>query len=130
MMRVMLMISALALWPTISAAEQVRSSALRVVDGDTVAIGKTRYRLVGFDTPETYYAKCDYEKALGDAATGRVRQLIKAARVVEFVVQPGRDKYDRGLARIFIGGNDIGSILISEGLARPYHGGRRQGWCG
>jgi len=24
---------------------------------------------------------------------------------------------------------DIGPILIGEGLAREYHGGRRQGWC-
>jgi endonuclease YncB( thermonuclease family) len=26
-------------------------------------------------------------------------------------------------------GRDVAGILIGEGLARPYHGGRRSGWC-
>ncbi|OBY26820.1 hypothetical protein A9D60_17370 [Leisingera sp. JC1] len=101
-----------------------------LIDGDTADVGNDRFRLVGYDTPETYKPRCRYEKALGDEATRRARQLVREAGTVEFIVLPGRDKYGRGLARIFLHGHDLGSILISEGLARPYRGGRRQSWCG
>lgn len=114
---------------TAATAEPISRNAIRVVDGDTIDVGRTRYRLVGFDTPETYYARCDYELALGRAATSRLRGLVRSGQALDLVVLPGRDRYGRGLARLFIGGTNIAEILISERLARPYEGGRRQGWC-
>ncbi len=121
--------SLLGLAPTQSPAEMIRASTLYMIDGDTAAIGELRYRLVGYDTPETYRPRCSYEKALGEAATKRARELVYNARMVEFIVLPGRDKYGRGLARILIQGKDLGDHLIEERLARPYNGGRRQSWC-
>lgn len=120
---------ALAILPSGANAELVAADAIYMVDGDTAKIGGKSYRLVGFDTPETYYAKCEYEKALGDMATERARSLIVNAGAVEFTVLPGQDKYNRGLARMSIQGKDLGAILITEGLARPYQGGKRLGWC-
>lgn len=111
-------------------AAPVSSQDIYLIDGDTAAVGDDRFRLVGYDTPETCKPKCRYEKALGDEATRRARQLVQSAGTVDFVILPGRDKYGRGLARIFLHGTDLGEILISEGLARPYYGGRRKGWCG
>ena len=35
-----------------------------------------------------------------------------------------------GLCLRSFGGENIADILIREGLARPYDGGRRTGWCG
>jgi endonuclease YncB( thermonuclease family) len=35
------------------AAEPIDASAIRVIDGDTIRVGRTVYRLVGFDAPET-----------------------------------------------------------------------------
>ena len=110
-------------------AAQVRSEDIRVVDGDTIDLGEDRYRLVGFDTPETYHAKCNYELVLGNAATDRLITLVATAGVVDLVILPGRDRYDRGLARLFVSGLNVADILIAEGLARPYHGGKRKGWC-
>lgn len=43
---------------------------------------------------------------------------------------PGRDRYNRGLGRLFIGSVDVSEILTTEDLARPYEGGPREGWCG
>ena len=114
---------------TAVAAEQVAARHIYAVDGDTIDIGTQRFRLVGFDTPETYQARCSYEKALGDLATARLRQLVAEAGVVDVVVLPGLDRYGRGLARLYVGGTDVKDILIAEGLARPYNGGRRSGWC-
>lgn len=110
-------------------AERVQPSAIYVVDGDTIRFAGVSWRLVGLDTPETYRPQCDYELALGQAATARLRELVMSGRGVDLVALPGRDQYDRGLARLFIGGENIADILTSEGLARRYDGGRRQSWC-
>lgn len=110
-------------------AEIIRASSIYVIDGDTVEVSGQRYRLVGFDTPETYHAQCDYELALGQKATRRVRELLASGRIVEIAVLPGQDRYGRGLARLFVEGVDVGMILMTEGFARQYDGGRREGWC-
>lgn len=107
----------------------VSAGRIHVVDGDTIRIGNTTYRLVGFDTPETWRPQCGYEEALGNEATDRLQDLLDASLRTELVVLPGRDRYDRSLARLLIDGRDVGGILISEGLARPYERGARQGWC-
>lgn len=115
--------------PAPAVAEQIRSANFRVIDGDTVDVGNERFRLVGYDTPETYRAQCDYELALGRAATARLQDLLNGVQIVELVVLPGRDRYGRGLARLVIAQRDVGDTLVSEGLARPYDGGRREPWC-
>ncbi len=111
-------------------AETINPATVYVVDGDTIRMDGDSWRLVGLDTPETYEPGCDFELALGQAATARLRGLMASGRVVEVIRLPGRDRFDRGLARLFIGGEDIADILVREGLARPYEGGRRLGWCG
>lgn len=111
-------------------AEYINPSEIYVVDGDTIRMDGDSWRLVGLDTPETYEPRCDYELALGQAATARLRGLVASGRGVEIIRLPGRDRFDRGLARLFIGGENIADILIREGLARAYDGGRRESWCG
>ena len=110
-------------------AELVSSEFIYMIDGDTAKVGNVNFRLVGYDTPETWKPKCEYERALGQAATARARELIELAQVVDFVILPGKDKYGRGLASIYIRGVDLGKVLVNEGLARPYDRGRRAGWC-
>lgn len=103
--------------------------ALIVVDGDTVKspYGVT-YRLLGFDTPETHFAKCSYERELGLAAKERLGKLLANGEVK--VLESGRrDRYGRTLATLTVNGKDVGEILINEGLARPYAGKKRAGWC-
>ncbi|WP_175497634.1 thermonuclease family protein [Roseivivax halotolerans] len=112
-----------------SAAEPVNPSSIYVIDGDTIDLDGRRFRLVGFDTPEVYSPRCDYEKALGDEATRRLRELIASGELVDLAIQPGKDRYDRGLARLYVGREDVAETMISEGLARPYRGGQRKGWC-
>jgi len=111
-------------------AETVDPAAVYVVDGDTIRMDGDSWRLVGLDTPETYEPYCNFELALGQAATARLRALMTSGRVVEVIELPGRDRFDRGLARLYVGGENIADILIREGLARAYDGGRRQSWCG
>lgn len=110
-------------------AETLRPEQIRVIDGDTIDVDGQRYRLVGYDTPETYFAQCDFELALGNAATERLENLVEGGQLIELKELPGLDRYNRNLGRLFVGRREVSEILISENLARPYSGGRRAGWC-
>lgn len=105
-------------------------AAFIVVDGDTIkAPYGVTYRLLGYDTPETRFAKCDAERELGLAAKERLEELLANSEVK--VLENGkRDRWGRSLAHLTADGRDVGEILIGEGLARPYHGKKRDGWCG
>jgi endonuclease YncB( thermonuclease family) len=106
-----------------------------VVDGDTIdAVVQPsrewrRFRLIGFDTPETYYAGCDAERELGYRAAPRLAEMVRGE--VQLNIQEGaRDRYSRGLATLRVRGEDVGELLIREGLAVPYTGrGKRIDWC-
>jgi endonuclease YncB( thermonuclease family) len=118
--------------------------SISVIDGDTVRANGQTYRLVGFDTPESgSLARCERERKLADAATNRLRQLIANGQPslerIPCSCPPGTEgtqqcNYGRLCAHLRAEGRDVGMILISEGLARPYVCGqtgcpRRQSWC-
>ena len=109
--------------------EILSASQIYVIDGDTIDVDGERYRLTGFDTPETYRAECESEKLRGDQATARLRALVRAATEISFAAQPSRDKYGRGLGSLSVDGQNVGDILIREDLARRYSGGQRSTWC-
>jgi endonuclease YncB( thermonuclease family) len=106
--------------------------AVRVVDGDTIKINGERVRVFGIDAPESAQ-RCAKEYfgtwACGEAATGRMRELIAGALVQ--CVGIARDKYGRLLAKCFATpkswvpfadstGVDVGGVLVREGLAWAY----------
>ncbi len=95
--------------------------AVRVIDGDTIDIAGERVRLLGIDAPEVFSPACPAEKALGLAASRRVRALIAAARTIE-ATREGTDRYGRTLARVYLDGQDLGALLIADDLAKPWPG--------
>ncbi|MEY3657611.1 MAG: hypothetical protein RL425_372 [Pseudomonadota bacterium] len=100
-----------------------------VVDGDTIWLQGEKIRIADIDTPETHPARCAQEAALGEKATLRLRDLLNQGR---FSVQPikrDRDRYGRKLRILERDGQSLGLVLVREGLARPYQGGRRAPWC-
>lgn len=108
---------------------RVNKDELEVVDGDTIRIGRSSYRLIGFDTPETTLAKCEGERIAGDAAALRLSELIVLSKTVQMDYR-GKDKYKRTLAVMYIDGIDVASILIKEGHAVSYNGRiKRRSWC-
>ncbi|MBJ3784499.1 thermonuclease family protein [Devosia sp. MSA67] len=99
-----------------------------VVDGDTIWLEGQNLRLESYDTPEPYNDICggQTEVALAHRASARLLELLNGN---SFSVEThGVDRYDRTLATIRIGGQDVGDILISEGLARRWPNGR-EFWC-
>jgi endonuclease YncB( thermonuclease family) len=100
-----------------------------VVDGDTFWFAGQKIRIAGIDTPETHPARCAEEAARGRAATLRLHALLNAGPFSLHSIDRDTDRYGRLLRNVTRGGRDLGDVLIAEGLARPYAGGMRAGWC-
>jgi len=108
---------------------------LSVTDGDTFKARipvwdgievVTAVRVRGIDTPEIK-GKCPAEKAMALEAKSRLTELLNG-QVQLLHVEP--DKYaGRVDADVTVNGKSVAAVLIAEGLARPYTGGARQGWC-
>ena len=112
---------------------------LGVKDGDTLTVdlpglpaplNPVAVRLRGVDTPESGgRAKCTLERTMAARATGFTRAAIAAARSIEFGA-PTWDKYGGRIdAEVWVDGQLLSGRLIEAGLARPYDGGKRKGWC-
>lgn len=99
-----------------------------VVDGDTVWLDGESLRLESFDTPEPRDNVCGgkREVALAHRASARLLELLNGN---PWTVQRfGLDPNGRTLATIRIRGEDVGDILIEEGLARRWPDGD-EWWC-
>ncbi|MFS8181421.1 thermonuclease family protein [Pseudovibrio denitrificans] len=99
-----------------------------VIDGDTFYVGYDKVRIADIDTPETYRPKCEYEAQLGARATDRMIELLNAGPFDLVTSGQDTDRYGRYLRTVERNGQSLGSILVSEGLARPWTG-RRRSWC-
>jgi endonuclease YncB( thermonuclease family) len=122
----------------------LESVRIDIIDGDSIRSGRQVYRLVGFNTPESGdNAKCPRERALAAEATRRLQQLVAANeldfRRVRCACPPGTEgmgqcNYGRLCGTLKVGGRDVGTILIAEGLAERYACGAascppRRNWC-
>ena len=105
----------------------------RVVDGDTVDVTldlgfdvklhKQRVRLHGIDTPESRTRNLE-EKKLGLAAKERLKELCVGRFKVKSL---GKGKYGRVLGIPYTeDGQDICQLLIDEGHAVEYYGGKKK----
>lgn len=99
-----------------------------VVDGDSFWFAGDKYRIADIDTPETHPARCAEEAALGEAATGRLHTWLNAGAFSLESADRDTDRYGRKLRIVTRGGTSVGSVLVAEGLARPWEGHRRP-WC-
>lgn len=99
-----------------------------VVDGDTFWFAGEKYRIADIDTPETHPARCAEEAALGKAATGRLHDWLNDGAFSLESAGRDTDRYGRKLRIVTRGGTSVGSVLVNEGLARPWEGARRP-WC-
>ena len=116
-------------------------SPLKIVDGDTIDaeinLGfdikvKKRIRFMGINAPESRTKDLE-EKARGLAAKDRVKQLLSGCDNVT-LKSHGVGKFGRCLGEIFLDKVDgsekmtlesLNELLIKEGHAKEYHGGKR-----
>ena len=116
-------------------------SVLKVIDGDTIDaeldLGfdikvKKRIRFMGINAPESRTRDLE-EKARGLAAKDRVKQLLEGCENIT-LKSHGVGKFGRCLGEIMldmVDGSDkltlvrLNELLIKEGHAKEYHGGKR-----
>jgi endonuclease YncB( thermonuclease family) len=117
-----------------SRAAAVGCRVISVVDGDTVTLwcpgrAPERARLTGFDTPELFRPRCLREAQMALRATWHLRLMLwRGERLT--VVRRGYDRYGRALVGLAVDGVPVMREMLAAGLARPYEGGPRAGWCG
>lgn len=99
-----------------------------VVDGDTIWLKGQKIRIADINTPEVSEPQCSVEATLGARAADRLRALLNAGGFSLHKVDRDEDGYGRKLRVITRGGESLGAILVSEGLAEKWTGSR-SGWC-
>ena len=114
---------------------------LKLIDGDTIDaeidLGfdikvKKRVRFMGINAPESRTRDLE-EKAKGLAAKERVQELLEGCKNIK-LTSHGVGKYGRCLGELFIDVVDdrekltmesVNQLLIKEGHAKEYFGGKR-----
>ncbi|KAF0675418.1 thermonuclease family protein [Profundibacterium mesophilum] len=100
---------------------QELSGRVRVVDGDTIAVGQENVRLLGIDAVEkdqTCRAADGGSYPCGVYVTDWLRARAEGRRAVCEVEE--RDRYGRHVALCRIDGDDIAAELVEAGLATAY----------
>jgi micrococcal nuclease len=100
-----------------------------IVDGDTLWLNGVNLRLRDVDTPEPRTNICGgrIETELAQTATSRLQELLNSS-IWDIETFENEPNGERLLATIRINGQDVGDILIAEGLARRWPDGD-EFWC-
>ena len=106
---------------------------LRVIDGDTVDVRmdlgfnvwhKCRVRLMGINAPESRTRNLE-EKARGLAAKDWLINILESAQSEIEMQSHGVGKYGRVLGELYINEVNINQLMVKEGHAELYDGGKR-----
>lgn len=93
-----------------------------IVDGDTLAIGRTKIRLVGIDAPERGQPCASTgegaKQDCGKMAAGALRTLAGLGHVVCY--EEGKDRYKRFLATCWAGEKNLNREMVRTGFAFAY----------
>jgi endonuclease YncB( thermonuclease family) len=89
-------------------------AAAQVTDGDSLKQGGKTYRLWGIDAPELAQTCADGWPA-GKLAATRLQALTAGRSIV--CQEKDRDRYGRIVAICRASGEDLGAVLVREGLA-------------
>jgi len=106
---------------------EYKGRVLRVVDADTVdarldlgfgIMMTQRFRIDGFDAPETWRPRNELEKRHGEAATHRALELLMEEDLI-FITSKTPGIYGRYGAEILLEDErDYAEVMIQEGFAK------------
>lgn len=103
-------------------AQSLYGTVARVVDGDTILIGKARVRLYGIDAPEGQQectAPGGKPYRCGDTAKGFLASLAPEGAQIQCVVKDTA-RYGRLVARCGVNGKDLSLWMVRAGWALAY----------
>jgi len=135
MRRAFLYLCLLLALPAWAGEEMLDGRTAVIIDGDTVAFGHERVRIINIEAPGISEPDCEREEIFALRSRQRLAELITAGPVR--IERTGRDTIGRTLGRLFLeDGRDVAAILVAEGLAVTWYEGpeakesRRRHWCG
>jgi len=103
------------------------SSEACVIDGDTLAVGKRRIRLTGFDAPELD-GDCEAERQLAREARDALADWLSAGPFeLDGGAEPPRDRYGRELRQARRDSEALADTMVERGLAR--RSAEERDWC-
>jgi len=96
------------------------AKAIKVVDGDTIHIGNTKYRLFGIDAPEiSQQCKKDNKTILCGVDAKKMLEN-KIGKETPKCISQTKDKYNRVVAECFIQSENLSSYMVRSGYAVAY----------
>lgn len=105
----------LLLFPTVLTAQD-----LKVVDGDTIHIGKTKYRFHGIDAPEMSQVCMKENKNIKCGVVAKDKLLKKIGSQKVTCKQEAIDRYKRIVAECFVNNESLSGYLVKNGYAFAY----------
>ena len=96
------------------------SSHVTVVDGDTIKLGDVKIRFSGIDAPEINQTCVASE---GKVACGKISRDILLTKITNNKISctdEGKDFYGRVLGECFVNGESLSRYLVREGFAFAY----------
>jgi endonuclease YncB( thermonuclease family) len=116
--QITLLLAAVTL-PRVSAGEL--AGIPRIVDGDTVEIGRVKIRLAGIDAPETDQICLDTKGEKWSCGITARDALINYSNARSWECSTtGIDKYGRSLGNCFIEGEDVSKWMVRSGWALSF----------
>jgi endonuclease YncB( thermonuclease family) len=101
--------------------------ALRLVDSDTIDYAGNRYRLAGFDAPESR-SSSETEMRLVRLACFRLGRLLKPHQDRRLYPIGKRDQCGRIVAKLVVNSEDVAAIAVCEGWGFACLKGKRARW--
>ena len=98
----------------------VKSSELKIIDGDTIHLNGEKIRFSGIDTPEIKQTSNKNREVIkcGIQAKKLLTKIIGNNKVN--CVREGKDHYKRTLAECFVNNLSLSSYLVKSGYAFAY----------
>jgi endonuclease YncB( thermonuclease family) len=108
-----------------------RGKSYRIVDGDTVARGRNRMRILGIDAPETRGGSCPgVEHTKGRDAKQYLANLLSPPNKVTLRrYKRQRDRYGREVVQLWANGRSVAALMVKSGHAVRWPGSERTDWC-
>jgi len=96
------------------------AEAIKVVDGDTIHIGNTKYRLFGIDAPEISQQCKKDNKTISCGVDAKKMLENKIGKETPKCISQTKDKYNRIVAECFIQSENLSSYMVRSGYAVAY----------
>jgi len=96
------------------------AEAIKVIDGDTIHIGNTKYRLFGIDAPELSQQCEKNDKKISCGVDAKKMLENKIGKQTPKCISQTKDKYNRVVAECFIQSESLSSYMVRSGYAVAY----------